>query len=103
VNLDTRHETFERIGSGSVREKDEEAVVECERKVILVYRRMSMMIPLGILTTRRQYRVVSISILDTHTHRAGASCHEQDSNPYGRDGLAHSRSLSTARRALRVA
>jgi len=26
-----------------------------------------------------------------------------DSNPYGRDGLAHSRSLSTARRALRVA
>jgi len=26
-----------------------------------------------------------------------------DSNPYGRDGLAHSRSLSTVRRALRVA
>ena len=26
-----------------------------------------------------------------------------ESNPYGRDGLAHSRSLSTARRALRVA
>jgi len=31
-----------------------------------------------------------------------ASC-LPDSNPYGRDGLAHSRSLSTARRALRVA
>jgi len=26
-----------------------------------------------------------------------------DSNPYGRDGLAHSHSLSTTRRALRVA
>jgi len=37
-----------------------------------------------------------------HAHRARASC-LPDSNPYGRDGLAHSRSLSTARRALRVA
>ena len=37
-----------------------------------------------------------------HAHRARASC-LPDSNPYGRDGLAHSRYLSTARRALRVA
>ena len=37
-----------------------------------------------------------------HAHRARASC-LPDSNPYGRDGLAHSRSPSTARRALRVA
>ena len=37
-----------------------------------------------------------------HAHRARASC-LPDSNPYGRDGLAHSRSLSTARLALRVA
>jgi hypothetical protein len=37
-----------------------------------------------------------------HAHRARASC-LPDSNPYGRDGLAHSRSLSTARRACRVA
>jgi len=34
--------------------------------------------------------------------RARASC-LPDANSYGRDGLAHSRSLSTARRALRVA
>jgi len=34
------------------------------------------------------------------SNRARASC-LPDSNPYGRDGLAHSRSLSTARRALR--
>jgi len=33
---------------------------------------------------------------------ARASC-LLDSTPYGRDGLAHSRSLSSARRALRVA
>jgi len=37
-----------------------------------------------------------------HAHRARASC-LPDSTPYGRDGLAHSHSLSTARRALRVA
>jgi len=37
-----------------------------------------------------------------YAHRARASC-LPDSNPYGRDGLAHSRSLPTARRALRVA
>jgi len=37
-----------------------------------------------------------------HAYRARASC-LPDSNPYGRDGLAHSRSLPTARRALRVA
>jgi len=37
-----------------------------------------------------------------HAHRARASC-LPDSNPYGRDGLAHRLSLSTARRALRVA
>ena len=37
-----------------------------------------------------------------HANRARASC-LPDSNPYGRDGVAHSRSLSTARRALRVA
>jgi len=37
-----------------------------------------------------------------HAHRARESC-SPDSNPYGPDGLAHSRSLSTARRALRVA
>jgi len=37
-----------------------------------------------------------------HAHRARASC-LPNSNPHGRDGLAHSRSLCTARRALRVA
>jgi hypothetical protein len=37
-----------------------------------------------------------------HAHRARASC-LPDSAPYGRVGLAHSRSLSTARRACRVA
>jgi len=37
-----------------------------------------------------------------HDSRARASC-LPDSNPYGRDGLAHSRSLSTARHARRAA
>jgi len=36
-----------------------------------------------------------------HAHRARASC-LPDSNPYGRDGLAHSRSLSPPRGALCV-
>jgi len=42
------------------------------------------------------------SFCPAHAHRARASC-LPDSNPYGHDGLAHSRALSTARRALRVA
>ena len=46
--------------------------------------------------------VHQVSSCPAHAHRARASC-LPDSNPYGRDGLAHSRSLSTARRALRVA
>jgi len=37
-----------------------------------------------------------------HAQRARA-CRLPDSTPYGREGLAHSRSLSTARRARRVA
>ena len=37
-----------------------------------------------------------------HDSHARASC-LPDSNPYGRDGLAHSRSLSTARHARRAA
>jgi len=42
------------------------------------------------------------SSCSAHAHRARASC-LHDSNPYGRDGLAHSRFLSTSRRARRVA
>jgi len=44
-----------------VREKHHEAIVECERGVVCVYRRASLRIPLGLLAARRQYhRVVSI-------------------------------------------
>jgi len=39
--------------------------------------------------------------MNTHAHRTRASC-LPDSNPYGRDGLAHSRSLSPPRGALVV-
>jgi len=45
-------------------EKDGEDIVDCELRVTLVYRRVPLRIPLGILTARRQYRVVSTSILD---------------------------------------
>ena len=50
------------------------------------------------------YIYIYIYIFNIHiyTHRARACCFP-DSNPYGRDGLANSRSLSTARRACRGA
>ena len=51
---------------------------------------------------RVSYTLIKTTNCPAHAHRARASC-LPDSNPYGRDGLAHSRSLSTARRALRVA
>jgi len=65
VNPVTKDETFRRTGLGSVCEKDEEAVVERDLRVTLMNRGVSLRMPLGVLTTRRQYRVVSTSILDT--------------------------------------
>jgi len=54
------------------------------------------------LLSRAVHQDSQESSCPAHAHRARASC-LPGSNPYGRDGLAHSRSLSTARRALRVA
>jgi len=48
------------------------------------------------------YLYLHIDIFIGLLHRARASC-LPDSIPYGHDGLARSRSLSTARRALRLA
>ena len=60
-----KQETVGSTGYSGVCEKSHEAIVECDGRVICVYRRVSLGIPLGVLTTRRQYRVVSTSILDT--------------------------------------
>ena len=74
----------------------QEAMDECPGDTLYVYIYISFAPALLSCAVHQE------SSCPAHAHRAQASC-IPDSNPYGRDGLAHSRSLSTARRALRVA